>query len=310
MTALRLTLRLNRFEILAFIMLAAAFTAVAGWQAAELSAFDLLEECLSDRPPQGPLCERVGEFVSRSELGNWLLVAAQAAPFLLGVLLGAPIVAHEIETGSAQLTWSLDRRTGRWFVQRFVAHLGVVIALTAALGLTGHVLEAALYPQWDPLASFHDFGSRGLPLVARAVATYSLAALLGALVGRVLPAIIMGGIMAAALWVGLTVGGSRWITPEAVPEFVVDSSYRISGIAYGRDGSVFTPEQVAADSPHKYQSDAYWRWLDENFEILSIALPPARYGEAVAGEAAVLLAGSTLAGILGTMVVRRRRPHV
>jgi hypothetical protein len=306
-----LTFRLDRFQILAFAGLVTAFVVLAGWQVVQLSAFHIPRECFGNQPPEGPLCEQYGNFVSLAGLGSGMVGVATFAPWVLGVLLGVPLAAHEIEDGSAQLTWALDRRTGRWFVHRFFVGLAVVVVLATALGVAADALEAALYPQWDPGASFHDIGSRGLSVVARAVAAYSLGALLGVVVGRVLPAIILAGIAAGVLAVALASGTTYgWIQPAQLPEASIDGSYRISGLAYGRAGAVYSAEQVAAVNPYKVGTRPSWKWVDENYERVAVAVPPSRYPEAVAAESGALLLGSAFAVALGTVIVRRRRPSV
>lgn len=309
MTALRLSLRMHWLEFAALTLLAAGFVLAAGWQVAELAGYDVPLACLGDHPPDGPACEQAAVFLAKTEASHGLLGVALFAPFIIGVLVGAPLAAAEIESGSAQLTWSLDRRSGRWFGRRLLVHGGFVIVLGAAVGLAANMVEAVAFPQWDPWASFHDFGSRGIPTVVRAMATLSLAALIGSVFGRLLPSIIVGGVLAAALAIALTTANAGWITPIAIPEAEVDSSYRVTGIAYGRDGEAFTTEQVAAVSPFEYQSDAYWEWLGDNYTVLSVVIPPGRYGEAVAVEAGALIGASVLAAGLTLAVIRRRRPH-
>jgi hypothetical protein len=308
MAASRLTLRLERFEIIALGLLVTALVATAIWETAQLAGLRPPLECLTDSPPEPPACAEAEAFFAQAQIGNWLLTALLAAPFVLGLLLGASLGSREIEHGWAQLTWSLDGRSGRWFVRRFLVLAAVVVVLGALLGVAGQALESEMSPRWDAAASFHNFGARGIPTLMRAVAAFSLAVLVGVLLGRVLPSIIVAGGLCVALWVLVTTQTAFWVSTTYEPVPAVDGSYRISGIAYQQAGSVFSPEEVAAQSPHRFQSRAYWVWLDENFELVSVVIAPDRYVEAVAGEAAALVGGSALAFGMAAVVVRRRRP--
>lgn len=308
MTTLALTFRQHRFEFASLSLATLLVLVLAAWRASQLGGIDLPLTCLGDRPPGGPVCDSVGEFVAQADLGNSMLGLAAVAPFILGILLGVPVAASEIEGGWAQLTWSLDRRTGRWFQRQFVVHLAVVVVLTSMIAVAGHIIEGSHYPLWDPLNSFHDYASRGIPIVIRGAASYSIGVLAGAIIGRSLPSLIAAGFAALVVGIAVTVLTATWIPPAAIPELEVDGSYRISGLAYGTDGRTYSSDELATLSPHEFQSDAYWEWLGDNFTVMSLAVSPERYGEAVVGEAIVLLGGSASVAGSALLVVRRRRP--
>ena len=52
-------------------------------------------------------------------------------PVVAGLLAGGPIVARELESGTARLAWSLGPSRLRWFVQRAVPILASVLVAGA-----------------------------------------------------------------------------------------------------------------------------------------------------------------------------------
>ena len=68
---------------------------------------------------------------------------------------------------------------------------------------------------WYPALRFGDAGLHGPVVVGKGLAAFGMAVLLGAIFGRVLPAIIVGAVLCVALFVGWGFGYQWWTTAEA-----------------------------------------------------------------------------------------------
>jgi hypothetical protein len=110
-------------------------------------------------------------------------------PGVLGLLLGAPIVAGEVETGTGSFVWTQSVTRGRWLL----AKAGWLLLAAAVWG--GCV--AALVTWWSgpPNAlyadAFHanEFDMQGIVPIAYSVFGVALGMAAGALLRRTLPAI-------------------------------------------------------------------------------------------------------------------------
>lgn len=131
-----------------------------------------------------------------------LAPAVLLLPWLVGLALGTPIVARELETGTAALAWSLTGHRARWLAMRLGPMVLVALAALAALAWSASAyLEVAEPP--DALGPVRAgtlavLGRSGLSLVGSGLAALGAGALLGALLGRTLPALVSGAFVAFA----------------------------------------------------------------------------------------------------------------
>jgi hypothetical protein len=110
-------------------------------------------------------------------------------PGLLGVVIGAPLVARELEFGTWRLAWSQSVTRTRWLTVKLALVTAVVIVLGAAITavitwyrapmdrLTGHFINNA-----------YDY--EGLVLTAYILCAFGFAVLAGLLIRRSIPAMI------------------------------------------------------------------------------------------------------------------------
>jgi hypothetical protein len=124
----------------------------------------------------------------------------QAVPVLVGVFVGAPILARELDTGTSRFAWTQGAGRIRWTVARLALPAVTVTAATAAFSqlfewfyrpffVSG--MDSRLAPQF--------FDLTGVALAAWTLAAFAIGAAAGALIRRVVPA--MAAAMAA--WAGL-----------------------------------------------------------------------------------------------------------
>jgi hypothetical protein len=125
------------------------------------------------------------------------------APILVGMIYGAPIVARELEQGTAPLSWALSGSRRRWLLGKVLAGVALIVPLMLAVGLAADVLQGALSPGLNIYAAFENSMGRGVMDVFWALAAFAGTLALGALIGRTLPALILALVIcffARTLW--------------------------------------------------------------------------------------------------------------
>jgi len=124
-------------------------------------------------------------------------------PFLVGLIGGVPIVARELEMGTAQTAWFLWPSRITWLGRKLLpvlALLGVTIGFAA---VSGGLLGATQPGQDVP----HSTG-QGPIVVARTLAAFGLGVLAGSVFGRSLPAFLIAAVLCGMLaWASET---ARW----------------------------------------------------------------------------------------------------
>ena len=138
-----------------------------------------------------------------SALGWDFVVLSLLAPALFGVLVGAPLVAHEFEARTCDFAWAQSITRTRWLAVK----VGWLLLAAAVWG--GAI--AALVTWWSGPrnAAFGDafqsnyFDQQGLVPVAYAVFATALGIAAGAVLRRTLPAIaiVIGGFIGMRLWI-------------------------------------------------------------------------------------------------------------
>jgi hypothetical protein len=160
----------------------------------------------SCHPAGSTACQQLANAFSRSYWGGGtgsvieaggaqeISVLLLVVPVLLGVFLGAPLVARELETGTFRFAWTQGCGRVRWTVTK--------LALLAAV-LTGAAWAFSELFSWyyHPFLALHltteflpiVFALRGVDFAAWTLAAFAIAAFAGAAIRRTVPA------MAAAL---------------------------------------------------------------------------------------------------------------
>lgn len=329
LTWARLAYRQQRWELL-LVAAGVGFTAIGMlWVASQLDGLRAASpECLPTPTEVVVACEQAATAYYRLvDLADILVLLSFGAPFGMGVLLGAPLVAREIDAGTAQLAWSIGRSRVWWLLRRiaFVA-LFALLAL-GLLAVASEILAAAINPDRNLQADFTWFGRRGWLIVARGVGALLLGMLVGAVIGRVLPAILAAALATAVAFTGLSFVMDRWYESEAVVErldwseadpvaFDPGAKYLTSGIET-LDGAVYTWSDAVAKGIEVSYSDEQGRvYLSEadlqagdvfGYDI-QLMIPSQHYPAWVARDAA-LAGGLGLVALIGTgLIVTRRRP--
>jgi ABC-type transport system involved in multi-copper enzyme maturation permease subunit len=238
-------------------------------------------------------------------------VGALATPFVLGLFLGVPLVAREIEGRTASIAWTLSSSRRRWLVHRAAPVVVVVVLAALLVGFGGEALTRSAPGNEGMDPGFGDYGSRGALVAVRALAELALAIGVGALVPRQLPALLLALGTTIALFAAITLAMDAWMAAEAVPIEVgpaQQGASRIFDMAYREDA---TGKVISfADYYSDHGGDVGVPEGEEPVGMTMIAyqVPGDRYGGFVMGESAVLGAVAVVSLAVTAAVVSVRRP--
>lgn len=140
-----------------------------------------------------------------------VLFLTLAGPVVFGSTLGIGIVAGEVEQGTARISWTLARSRLRWLWLRTwpIALIGVVVAVP--LGAA----TARLMDLTSPSDIFMP-QMRGPIVALHFVVALAMAVLVGAVIRRVLPGLLVAIGLTTALLVGTTLALQPWLREQAV----------------------------------------------------------------------------------------------
>ena len=322
-TWLRLSFALHRWELLVVTagsaLLAAAMLWIAG-QATMLA--DLDPSCFTG--DAGGACQPLqAHFSELAALSRQLILGSFAAPFGIGLILGVPIVAREIDHDTASLGWTLSRSRARWLLPRVLFAALVVAGLLGMLAVASDVMAQAIQPGSQMAADFTWYGRRGGLLVMRGLLALGIGLAVGAILGRQLPALLVGIAASVLLFTGVSLGMDRWFEADAVVAPFGDAMPAGALVLDQRlelpDGRVATWSELdpAGQRNIAIENDGMvYASIDENGiasdpigRMVTFLVPGSRYPTFVLRESAVLAGGSLAIGVLSFVVVRRRRPY-
>jgi hypothetical protein len=308
----RLTLRLNRFELIAFGGFIVAFGVATVLAAASIDAVRPAAECFKNFDPAPAGCQAALDawYSAQNGVVGLSLGLVIFLSFAAGLFLGVPIVAREVERGTTRLAWSMAPSRMRWFLARMVPVLVVLAILTFAAGIAADRYVAAINPGVDMSNAFAGFGFRGVLIASRAVFIFAVAVVVGAIVARALPAVILTAVIAS---VGLA-GGERvhqMILEREAVAIPIDQN----GFDTGRSGDLYINQQFVLPDGTLVGYEYFGGGgppFDENgvskYPMVAIVVPGERYRFVETREALALAGGSLVALLLAGFVVSRRRP--
>jgi hypothetical protein len=192
------SLRLERSELLWSVVVVLGMAAGLALVAVmTTSLFAAHQPCDADFIGSGcgPLPELMRPW---SQTGQTLVGLLWVVPIVLGCLLGVAIAAGELERRTAHLSWTLDGSRRRWLSLRVVPIAVALMALLAVAAVAAELLTRSRLVTDQP--GFVDYQLRTAALPLRGALSLSIGIAVGALIGRVLPSLLVAiGFSVAAL---------------------------------------------------------------------------------------------------------------
>jgi ABC-type transport system involved in multi-copper enzyme maturation permease subunit len=204
--------RNEAFGCLAVLLGLAIYAILVGTSMRTAFGHDGLTPCLASSRGtlgcQGAVQAFTNQFGSEVNIAFWSV--ALIVPGLIGVLVGAPLIARELEYGTWRLAWSQSVPRARWLAVKLAVVTGGLIIVGAAMTAVITWYRAPM----DELTgrfqhNIYDF--EGLVPTAYILCAFGFAVLAGLLIRRSIPAMI-----AAFL---------PWLAIRLVVEFVFRPSF-------------------------------------------------------------------------------------
>jgi hypothetical protein len=309
-------MRPNRPELRAAVILGGVMVAVAAVAITWLGSFDIPEACfgvgLADEgclPYQGTM------YAYREALntvGTPAAIATFVTPIVVGIVLGIALLARELEQQTTNFAWSIAPSRAVWLRDRLIPILLLVVVLGFVGGWLGDIFQSLRTHTVDPWANFEALGLRGPVIAAVALLVFGIAGLVGALVGRQLPALIISGAVIGFAMYGAFNVSDAWVKGDAV----FGTSEQAGNGAKILDSVIRTPEGdfISWDEAYRrFGSDvdalSYGETGSRGLAVATQYVPGERYPAAVARLSGLLAGGGAAAIALTFFVVGRRRPY-
>ena len=303
----RFAWRLQRYEIGFVAVLCLALAAVAMWLTIDMRS--IIAACGTAAATKA--CDVVYAFQEThgSAVGT-VQMAVDFVPFVAGLVLGVPVVAREIEHRTAEITWPMSGSRLRWLAWRFGPVLVIGLMLVALPAIAADQMQRAFFPHSD--IGFYLYESRGVPMVMRTAFMLLAGVALGAIVGRLLPALLLGIGVSVALTAGLGLALPHWVASVELSQaespqsaaFPLQTEFRyrlLDGrLVDAQAGEVAYQQAYEAagggePDPAKLPQEVWY------------GVAASRYWEVVLRESVALgLACVAIAGLTATVVKRRR----
>ncbi|MGZ6256371.1 MAG: hypothetical protein ACXWMB_05085 [Candidatus Limnocylindria bacterium] len=316
-----LSFRLHRWEVLASAAGVAILAAAMLWFTWQLRALAGTAPGCHDPNSPGLGCEQFAQqFYELSSKAEWLSYLSWLAPFAMGLVLGVPLVSSEIEHRTAALAWTMSRSRTWWLVRHAAFLLLVMLVLLIVVAVVGELLASATMPAQHLDRDFAWYGRRGALIVVRGLASLGIGVLVGAWLGRVMPALLVAVLASVLIFSGISLGMDRWLEGDAIAqafdadraggrqlgqrvllpsgELITNDELRRRGLSYEviQDDLLFAkPEDIG----HLDRLIGYDRYL---------VVPGSRYPQTVLRESAVVGGATVLLALAAAFVVSRRRP--
>jgi ABC-2 family transporter protein len=209
---------------LGVLVIVAAILALTGFHLAAV-----YDATVAGCPRRGDCAAVLQAFPPAPDRTVWALMDAlvTAAPGLIGIFWGAPLVAREFETGTFRLAWTQGISRTRWLAVKLgvVGALSMIVAgLLSALVTwwSSPIEQASLLDRITP-GSFH---AGGIVPVGYAAFAFALGVTAGLLIRRTLPAMAVTLIIFAAVQLAVPI----WVRPQLIPPVTTTSALDLASV--------------------------------------------------------------------------------
>jgi len=353
LTRFLLTLKQHRFETIAITVLCVGLAVAGLIEALRLHALNTPIACLGNGYGNyvGPMMTGIGA----PQTGTDPCLAASIArygltgsidfglvgmlfvlaPFIAGITFGAPLVARELEQGTAPLSWSLAGSRRRWLLFRMLAMGGLLVVLLGAVAIASDVFFGTYSPTVDIHTSFENYLYRGVFDIFWGLAAFLGTVALGTVFGRTLPAVFIAVVIcffARGGWeplmnrVILPPMGQLLMDPAKLSDPNVFYGYTpadltisypmyLDGKPWDGDMNVWYQQNMPLDANGQPKVDANGQLIGTDGKPISVpqsltfGFHGNQYWPVVGFECGILFVGSLFCGAVALFWVDRRRPY-
>jgi hypothetical protein len=275
------TLKLHRIELLVAVTVALVTALWAGWVEVRATGVSIPAGCL-DAWMTAVQNNTNDAGASTGPIRAWGTILAEAGdnfrqtteflPFVIGALVGVPIVAGEIEGRTTGMAWSLNPSRTRWLTRQVVP-VALVTGLAVLLAAVAAEVIEHDHEAWSGgyLDVVH-VGHYGLGLVARAFGVFGIGLGIGALLGRQLPAFLLSVALGLGFLTGLTGVRDAWFASHET--HVLGAEYGVAtdwawrtpgGVVLSKESaSALVPPDLVAQDEGQVQPVHAATWLEEH----------------------------------------------
>ncbi len=179
-----------------------------------------------------------------------------AAPAVIGIFWGAPLIARELETRTFALAWTQSITRTRWLVVKLaltgLAAMGVTEALSLlyawwadpigkAIGL-GSSAGDLTPPFTDGRLSLATFPTHGITPLGYAAFAFALGTAAGALIRRTVPAMAV----TLAIFAAAQIAMPLWVRPHVIPPDRTIATIASAQLNFGNLTATVVPRQPGA----------------------------------------------------------------
>jgi ABC-type transport system involved in multi-copper enzyme maturation permease subunit len=212
---------------LAVLVALAVYAILLGTSMRTAFSNDGLVACLTHS--SGTACQTgVGPFMNDfgSEVNIAFWSVALIVPGLIGVLVGAPLIARELEFGTWRLAWSQTVPRARWLTVKLALVTGGLIVLGAAMTAVITWYRAPMDRLTGDL-QHNIFDFEGLVLTAYILCAFGFAVLAGLLIRRSIPAMVAAFIP----WLAIRLVVEFLLRPHFLTPLTTQSACQANGTA-------------------------------------------------------------------------------
>lgn len=248
--------------------------------------------------------------INEDEAGK-LLAFMAVLPFIVGLLAGVSIVGRELEARTAQLAWALTPSRHRWLARQVAPILLVSVVVVALAAAAASILETTREPWYH--STYGDLMLHGWPVIGRMAGAFAIGLLIGAVVGRSLPALIVAAALCVVLLLFEGIAQNAWYDAnlEVIDTTAVNNG-TFDGI-YGQTGWL-TPDGQLVDEASAFQRapsgvvDQNQWLLDQGYTMETLGVPSSKAGQLAALDTVGFLGVALVVVIVTVPIVDRRRP--
>jgi hypothetical protein len=170
----------------------------------------------------------------------------QLLPLLLGIFIGAPIVAREVEMGTFRLTWTQGITRQRWLLIKLGLVGSISLVIFVLLDLLGNWLNQPLSAIMGP---FPVFDGLGVVYIVYGLFALALGVAAGTLLGRTVPAMAVTILFFLVIRLGIEALRQNYLPPlqsawnlaGAIPH---SQDWVLNGFLANSAGSLISPNSI------------------------------------------------------------------